>query len=79
MKNLTILREGGREASGVYGGPCLKIYILIIIGKQMKILCLKFHKNRTINEEFDFFEEEGEDPRGVRGLLFIHLYLNYVW
>ena len=40
------------------------------------MLCFKFHKNRTINEEFDFFEGNGS-PHGVRGLPFINLYLNY--
>ena len=28
----------------------------------MKMLCFKFHQNRPINEEFDFFEEGGERP-----------------
>ena len=48
----------------------------------MKILCFKFHQNRPINEEFDFFEERrgGRDPRGVgieRVREFINFYLNY--
>ena len=45
----------------------------------MKMLCFKFHQNRPINEEFDFFEEGGRGLRGVRGPLFINFYLNYYW
>ena len=44
------------------------------------MLCFKFHKNHSINEEFDFFEgeEEGDprdrdpregDPRGMGALI----------
>ena len=36
----------------------------------MKMLYLKFHQNRPINEESYFFE-------GVREPLFINFYLNY--
>ena len=28
----------------------------------MKMLCFKFHQNRTINEELDFFEGGAEVP-----------------
>ena len=45
MKNLTFLNGG---AAGGEGGP---YSIPIIIGEHMKMLCLKFHQNRTINEE----------------------------
>ena len=40
--------------------PHLKIVISIIIGKRMKMFCFKFQQNRTINEEFDIFEGEGQ-------------------
>ena len=47
------------------GGP-LWIMVLLSInfylnyfGKHMKMLCFKFNQNCRINEEFDFFEEEG--------------------
>ena len=43
----------------------------------MKMLYFKFHQNRPINEEFYFFEGGGEDPRGLRGPLFINFYLDY--
>ena len=42
----------------------------------MKILCFKFDKNRTINEEFDFFEGEGP-PGGKRAS--IHRFLSYLF
>ena len=41
----------------------------------MKVLCFKFHKNRTINEEIDLFEGEGEGPPGSKGAL-IHKFLS---
>ena len=28
----------------------------IIIGKHMKMSCFKFHQNRIINEEFDYWD-----------------------
>ena len=34
----------------------------------MKILCLKFEQNRTLNEQFDFFEGKGG---GGLNLIFI--------
>ena len=33
----------------------------------MKMLCFKFHQNRPINEEFDFFEGGGGGPPGGEG------------
>ena len=53
------------------GGPHLLIFNSIIIGKHMKMFCFKFQPNRTINEEFDFFE--GEGPPG--GKLFFEWFL----
>ena len=41
----------------------------------MKILCFKFDKNRTMNEEFDFFEGEGP-PGGKGASLKILLYVS---
>ena len=38
--------------------------MLIIIGKHIKMFSSKFKQNRTINEEFDFFEEEGTGDKG---------------
>ena len=38
----------------------------------MKMFCFKFKQNRTVNEEFYFFEGEGEGeegPPGGEGLL----------
>ena len=35
----------------------------------MKMLCFKFHQNRTINEEFDYFEGEGGGIRPHRTFL----------
>ena len=50
MEKFTFMREGGGER-----GPLSKISISIIIGKHMKTLCLKFHQDRAINEEFYFW------------------------
>ena len=44
--------QDGGEAKVLHS----KILISIIIGNHMKMLRFKFHQNRTINEEFDFFE-----------------------
>ena len=41
----------------------------------MKVLCFKFHQNRTINEEFNFFEGEGEGHPGDKGTP-IHKFLS---
>ena len=35
----------------------------IIIGKHMKMSCFKFHQNRIINEEFDYWEVKGQGER----------------
>ena len=68
--------QDGGEAKVLHS----KILISIIIGNHMKMLCLKFNQNRTVNEEFNFFEEGWErgDPDG-RGPLVINFYLNYYW
>ena len=34
----------------------------------MKMLCFKFHQNRPINEEFDFFDEGAKRPPGGKGV-----------
>ena len=56
MTNLTFLRGGG---GGNKRTPFFKILISIHIGKYMKIWCFKFHQNRAINKEFDFWRLEG--------------------
>ena len=38
--------------------PIFIILISIIIGKHIH-MCFKFHQNRTINEEFNFWEVKG--------------------
>ena len=38
------------------------------------MFCFKFHQNRTINEELDFFEGGGA-PRGLGGL-YIHKFIS---
>ena len=46
------------------------IIVIIIVSKHMKTLCFKFQPNRTINEEFNYFEEGergGLGGPGVRG------------
>ena len=40
----------------------------------MKMLCLKFKQNRTINKQFDFFLGKGGEGGGCGGLNF-----NYYW
>ena len=40
------------------------------------MLRLKFHENRTINEEFDFLRGEGV-PGEVRGPLIVNFDTNY--
>ena len=41
------------------GGFYSYIYISIIFGKHMEMMCFKFNQNRTINEKFNFFEKGG--------------------
>ena len=48
---------GGKGEGGGTKGLHSKILISIIIAKHMQMFCFKFQQNRTINEEFDFFEE----------------------
>ena len=47
------------------------------------MLCFKINQNRTVNEEFDFFEMRGGGEvgplGGYGGPLFINFYLNYYW
>ena len=45
------------------------IIVIIIVSKHIKMLCFKFQPNRTINEEFNYFEEGrgGLGGPGVRG------------
>ena len=56
--------------NGLGGNLHCNIVILIIIDKHMQMFCFKFKQNRTVNEEFYFFEGEGEEgPPGGEGLL----------
>ena len=50
-------------------------YISNIISKHMKMLCFKCQQNRTVNEEFDFFE----GGAGATGRPFINCNLNYYY
>ena len=44
------------------------------------MLCLKFHENRTINDEFGFFDGgRREAPGEIRGPVFINYNPNYYW
>ena len=45
----------------------------------MKMLCFEFNHNRTINEEFDFFEKGGGVGSEVLLGGFIDFYLNHYW
>ena len=39
-------------------GPQFSMLFELIIGKHMKMLCLKFQENRIINEEFDILRRD---------------------
>ena len=68
-------RGGGEERRvGGEGEPHFEILISIIIGIHIKMLCFKFKQDRTIHEEFYFFEcgkREGGRGRGPHFLILI--------
>ena len=70
MKSLTFLKGEGGVAPMGQRDPRLQILISIIIDKHTKMLCFKFHKNRTINEEFDII-----GGIKLRAYAFNHLYI----
>ena len=48
-------QTGAQEGPpGGKGAPIHKFISSIILSKHMKMFCLKFNQNRTINKEFDF-------------------------
>ena len=50
-QNLTINKGGWR----IKGAPIHNFFFLIIIGKHMEMLCLKYYQSREIKGEFDFW------------------------